>query len=135
MDAAAMEAAAAAEMHGASSKLAKSGGHAEIDLEQDDDIVRDIRKGESANCASTQDTADVQSFGKHSLDCRKDSLTPQRHAHPPNPSRLPPQSAPPKSMQSMAPPGSRAWTGGMNMATADLATRVARVCVCLVRMR
>jgi hypothetical protein len=132
MDASAMEAAAAAAMHGASSKLARSGCHAEIDLEQDD-IVRDIRKGESANGASTHDNSDVQSYGRHSRDQCNDPLTPQRHAHPPNPSRQPPQSAPPKSMHSMAPPGSRAWTGGMNMATADLATRVARVCLCVSR--
>ena len=130
MDAAAMEAAAAAAMHGANSKLAKSGGHAEIDLEQDE-IIPDTRKGESANGASTQDNSDAQTYGRHSRDHHHDPLTPQRHAHPPNPSRQPPQSAPPKSMHSMASPGSRAWTGGMNMATADLATRVARVCVSL----
>ena len=38
-------------------------------------------------------------------------------------------------MHNTDPPNSRAWAGGVNMATADLATRVARVCIYVVRTR
>jgi len=63
----------------------------------------------------------------------KFQLEPDETIHPTQHCRPAPQSAPPKSMHSTNPPSSRAWAGGVNMATADLATRVARVCASLSR--